>query len=60
MESIRQQLEDLACEIDGDVQHGECFYDSKMLVEFMHNLDQMKRLAKKYYHQNKAEMEESE
>lgn len=60
MENLRQQIHDLACEIDGDVHHGECFHDSKMLMEFLHNLDKMKRLAKKHYHQIKAEMEEEE
>jgi hypothetical protein len=60
MERIRQQIEDLVCEIDGDVHHGECFYDSEMLDEFLHKLDKMKRLAKKYYRQNEAEMEDSE
>lgn len=60
MKNIRQQLEDLACKIDGDIHHGECFYDSKMTMELLLNLDKMKRLARKYYQQNKIELEESE
>jgi hypothetical protein len=55
---IRQQIIDLANEIDSDVDHGECFYEEDMFKEFIANLDKMKKLAKQYYKQNQKEMEE--
>jgi hypothetical protein len=58
MKNLRQQIQDLVCEIDGDVHHGECFYEENMLQSFIKNLDKMKRLSKKYYEENKKEMEE--
>lgn len=57
---LRQALIDLACEIDGDVDHGECFYDEEMLNEFISNLDKMKNLAREYFISNKCEMEDEE
>jgi hypothetical protein len=58
MKSLRQQIEDLACEIDGDVHHGECFYEEDMLNDFCKNLDRMKKLARRYYEAFKVEMED--
>lgn len=57
--SLSQQIDDLGYEIAGDIDHGECFYEEDMLNDFIENLDKMKKLAKKFYQQNKAETEEN-
>ena len=54
---LRNQIRDLVSEIDGDVDHGECFYELDMLNDFCKSLDRMKELALEYYHSNKKEME---
>jgi hypothetical protein len=55
---FRQQITELACEIDSDVHHGECFYEKEMLEEFIANLDKMKNLAREYYISNRKEIDE--
>lgn len=61
MEDIRQEyrrvIEDLACQLSGDVDHGECFYEKDMLDEFLSNLETMRNLALKLYVQNREEMD---
>lgn len=58
MRSVRREVEDLACQISCSVDHGECFYDTDMLDEFISDLDRMKNLAIAYYRENKDEMED--
>ncbi|MBS4173489.1 hypothetical protein [Bacillus sp. FJAT-49736] len=57
---LRRKIRDLACEIDGHVDHGECFYEEDMLAGFCKTLDRMKELAQEYYASNKREMEMDE
>lgn len=57
MKNLRKQINDLACQISNDVDHGECFYDYEMFNDFIESLDEMKKLALRYYSENKAEME---
>lgn len=54
---IKEQVEKLGDKIIADLHHGECFYNSLLLTEFLQHLDDMKLLAMKYYLQNKIEME---
>jgi hypothetical protein len=46
MKTLRQQIYELACEIDGEVQYGECFYEEDMLNNFCNSLDKLKELAR--------------
>jgi hypothetical protein len=55
---LRSEIRELAYSIDGDVEHGECFYDKEMLADFCKSLDRMKELALEYYISNKDDMEE--
>lgn len=52
MSTLRQQVRELISEINGDVHHGECFYEKNMLDDFIANLDKMKNLAIEYYNEN--------
>ncbi|WP_428828515.1 hypothetical protein ACPJHH_13190 [Bacillus altitudinis] len=55
---MRSIIEDLASQILCSVDHGECFYDTEMLDEFIADLDRMKNLAIAYYRENKDEKED--
>ena len=52
---LRSKLNDLACEIVNEVDHGECFYDYEMLIEFFDKLDALKQSAIIYYESNREE-----
>jgi hypothetical protein len=56
MKSIKQQLEDLVMEIDGDVHYGECFYEKEMLDDFLKSLFKLQLLAVHLYTENVSEM----
>jgi hypothetical protein len=58
MKSFRQQMADLSYEIDGDIDHGECFYEKEMLDDFIKNLDKMKELAYAYFKENEIKDED--
>ncbi|WP_319618421.1 hypothetical protein [Bacillus cereus group sp. BfR-BA-01700] len=53
---LRGKIIDLGCEISGDIDHGECFYDEDMLKDFCKSLDRMKELASDYYDSNRKEL----
>lgn len=55
---IEQQIKDLYYSISASIEHGECFYDSDMLNDFITSLDKMKELAQQYYVENKQEDED--
>jgi adenylate kinase len=57
MKTLRQRVFELACEIDGEVQYGECFYEEDMLNNFCNSLDKMKELAREYYKEIQSEMD---
>lgn len=40
MSNLRQRINDIAIEVEGDVQYGECFYDKGMLDTFIGNLEE--------------------
>jgi hypothetical protein len=56
-QEYRRELEDLVCQLSGDVDHGECFYEKDMLDEFLSNLETVRNLALKLYVQNREEMD---
>lgn len=55
MKDLMHQIMELSLEIDGEIHHGECFYEKKMLDGFIANLDKMKTLALEYYNENQEE-----
>lgn len=52
MPDLRQQVNTLISEINGDIQHGECFYEKNMLDSLIEKLDKIKYLATKHYVKN--------
>lgn len=56
MRSLRKQIENLQFEIDGDIHHGECFYEQEMLDSLLDNLNKMKHLAVALYKENQEEV----
>lgn len=56
MRSLNKRIEDLLCEINGDVQHGECFHDRKMLDSLLDNLSIAKGLAVLLYKENQKDV----
>ena len=50
---LRKKIITLGYEITGDIDHGECFYEREMLIDFCSNLDKLKNLAHEYYISNK-------
>ncbi|GIN88686.1 hypothetical protein J6TS2_50720 [Heyndrickxia sporothermodurans] len=57
---LRSKIKELGYSINGDIDHGECFYEEDMLAEFCESLDRMKELALEYFASNKKEMEMDE
>lgn len=57
MSSLRGQIQELCYAIASDIEHGECFYDQGMFIEFCENLDKMKELSCQYYNENLDEIE---
>lgn len=45
MRTLNKQIEDLANEITGEIEHGECFYEKNMFYEFIGKLEQLKHLS---------------
>lgn len=59
--SIRRQLLDKLIEVEAEVHHGEAFYDGGGMLEyFFENCDELKRLAKELYEENKRISEEED
>ena len=56
MKNLKKRIEDLLYEIDGDVHHGECFYDKEMLDSLLDNLNTMKSLAVLLYKENQKDV----
>ena len=54
---LRSEITELGYAINGDIDHGECFYELDMLNDFCKSLYRMKELALEYYNSNKKEME---
>ncbi len=57
---LRKKLHDLWAGIDGDIDHGECFYDFEMFKEFCERLDELKETALYYYESNREEIKQEE
>ena len=53
--SLREQIQELWEDIEGEVHHGECFYDKGMLGGFLGKLDKMKDISVAYYNENQED-----
>lgn len=54
--SLREDVDNLWVSIDGDIEHGECFYDKDMLNDFLKDLDKLKKIAIEYFEENQKEL----
>lgn len=60
MANLRSELEELANEVSASIDHGECFYEYDMLIEFIETLETIKRLSINHFNEIKKEFEDDE